>query len=206
MRALILCIAITFSACIQAAEPQTEKPSAVFLDSLFELAFVDVNPQSGITNEYLQDGDTLEEWTAMLSVRQWPEIDLVQDITGPYLNQMQASFVRDAQVFSPPPGTVGTDVVIELYLAPPDKSYLEYNLIRFGKEPGQQGVKMYQFALRGDFDLERAIPFNAQRMGARLEQLGKLRLQAIDSLPSRTLLTRSTANDDSILTNELGEE
>jgi len=186
MRAFILCFAISFSACLQAAEPRTENPSAVFLDSLFELAFVDVNPQSGITNEYLQDGDTLEEWTAMISVRQWPEIDLVRDITGPYLKQMQASFVRDAQVFSPPPGTVGTDLIIELYLAPPDKSYLEYNLIRFGKEPGQHGVKMYQFALRGDFDLERAVPFNAQEMGPRLDQLAKLRLQAINSLPSKT--------------------
>ena len=132
----------------------------------------------------------------MISVRQWPEIDLVRDITGPYLKQMQASFVRDAQVFSPPPGTVGTDLVFELYLAPPDKSYLEYNLIRFGKEPGQRGVKMYQFALRGDFDLKRAVPFNSQKMGPRLDQLAKLRLQAVDSLPHpEHTLTGSATKD-----------
>ncbi len=158
-----------------------------FIGVDYHLAWVDAGEGNrAITNEYLAEGATLEDWETMVAVRKWPNLTEVKQVSGPYLSQINASFVRKAEVYSPPPGTVGTDFVLKCYLAPPDKSYLEYNLIRFGIEPGEKGVKSYQFAVRGPYSLENAIEFNSARLGERLDALTKLRLSVRTNIPSHS--------------------
>lgn len=198
MRFLLAICMFAFATNIGAEEKQIQSSCVEFASNRYELAFVDSGDKSGITNEYLQAGDTLDEWSSMIAVRQWPEIDRVSDLSGPYLEQVRARFVRNAQVFSPPPKTVGTDFILELYLAPPDHSYIEYNLIRFGKEPGQRGVKMYQYALRGPFNIENAVEFNTGMMESRFNELVKLQLETVATMPQAESSETSPAIDTQV--------
>ncbi|QDU25930.1 hypothetical protein ETAA8_10020 [Anatilimnocola aggregata] len=57
------------------ASSAAEPASLEFRDETFELAFVNVNRQGNfneIINEYIPEGEGLEEWSSMLSVRKYP--------------------------------------------------------------------------------------------------------------------------------------
>lgn len=182
----LVAFSMTFSVGIaQQGQETFEFPSVVFTDVEYKLAWVDSGDGSrSRTNEYLKEGETLEDWSAMVAVRHWPHLHQVREITKPYLDQIRHLFVQDAQVYASESNREETGVVIECYLAPPDKSYLEYNLIRFCTEPGDSGVKSYQFAVRGHYNLPAANEFNQERLAERLEALSKLKLKAYSKMPA----------------------
>lgn len=182
-------IAITcwLSLAMGIAAPGNEtpvQPAAVFCDVEYELAWIDTGEgDRSRTNEYLREGESLEQWSSMMAVRQWPHRNQVRDVTKPYLDPIRHLFVRDAKVFAPDSGGDDKGLVVELYLAPSDKSYLEYNLIRFCTEPGEQGVKSYQFAARGPYDLPLAQQQNQRLLAQRLDALSKLTLKMHLTMP-----------------------
>ncbi len=130
MRALIVWLLVLTCGLAQGAEPN-DAPSGEFVVTRYRLAFVHVGDGGEITNEYVPHDETLENWSTLIAVRVWPNATEVAEISGPYLRTLQPLMVRDGQVFEPPGSAPGKDVLVELYLAPDDKSYLEYNLIRF---------------------------------------------------------------------------
>jgi hypothetical protein len=177
MRALSLMCCFAFMSIARGEEPMNRTDDA-FSVTNYKLAFVQVGQQSEVVNEYVPHGETLENWTTMIAVRQWPKAKALKEIVGPYVRNLQPLYVRDAQVFRPENAKNGNDVVFEFYLAPQDKSYLEYNLIRFVVEEESEGVKSYQFAVRGDYDLDAAVKFNSTRLKARLDTIAGLTLGA----------------------------
>jgi hypothetical protein len=144
----------------------------------YKLAFVNVDKFGAITNEYVPKGQTLENWKTLIGVRVWPKIEELKEVTGPYLQQLEPVMVREAKVYEPEGSKPGTDVVFELYLAPADKSYLEYNLIRFVKESGTPGVKSYQFAERRAYDVDAAVKIYEERRETWLGAIAGLVLTA----------------------------
>lgn len=177
MRLLCLLGCVVFSALAHAEDPTDEKCKA-FSVTGYRLAFVHVGKQGEVVNEYVPRGENLENWTKMIAVREWPNAKELKEVVGPYVRKLQPLYVRDAQVFRPEGGEVGEDLVFEFYLAPPDKSYLEYNLIRFVLEEGAEGVKSYQFAVRGEYNLEAAVKFNEPRLKSRLDTIAALTLES----------------------------
>jgi hypothetical protein len=149
-----------------------------FVVTKYDLAFVNVAPGGEITNEYVPEGETLERWTTLIGVRVWPKAEELGEIVGPYVRALEPVMVREASAYETPGSEPGTDVVFELYLAPADRSYLEYNLIRFTQEEGTDGVKSYQFAIKGAFDLDAAVKEHSSRLESRLEVIGGLELEA----------------------------
>lgn len=135
------------------------------------------------TNEYLRAGQSLEQWSSMLAVRQWQNRNHVREVTKPYLDTIRHLFVEEAKVYAPDSDRDEKGIVIECYLAPTDKSYLEYNLLRFCTEPGEQGVKAYQFAARGSYDLPLAKQYNQKLLAERLTALAKLSLKVHPNMP-----------------------
>lgn len=149
-----------------------------FVVTKYDLAFVNVAPGGEITNEYVPEGETLEKWTTLIGVRVWPKAEELGEIVGPYIRALEPVMVRESAAYETPGSEPGTDVVFELYLAPADRSYLEYNLIRFTQEDGTDGVKSYQFAIKGPFNLEGAERENREKLESRLEVIGGLELEA----------------------------
>lgn len=149
-----------------------------FVVTGYRLAFVHVDESGAITNEYVPRGQTLENWSTLIGVRVWPQAKEVAEIAGPYVRSLEPLMVRDSRALEPAGSEPGTDVVFELYLAPADKAYLEYNLIRFVREPGTPGVKSYQFAARSEYKLDAAVTEYDQRRAAWLAAISGLQLTA----------------------------
>lgn len=176
MRLLYILGCFAFSVLAYAEDPIEEKTDS-FTVTGYRLAFVHVGKQGEVVNEYVPRGENLENWKKMIAVREWPHAKELKEIVGPYVRKLQPLYARDAQVFRPEGAEVGEDIVFEFYLAPPDKSYLEYNLIRFVLEEESEGVKSYQFAVRGEYNLDAALKFNEPRLKSRLDTIAGLTLE-----------------------------
>lgn len=183
-----LCLLLACQLTAVAADPAADS----FQVTNYKLAFVNVGPEGAVTNEYVPRGETLETWTSLIGVRQWPQTEKLADITGPYVRALQPLLVREAKIYEPEGEAEGTNVIFELYLAPADKSYLEYNLIRFAREEGTEGIKSYQYALKGEYNVEAAVAANAPQLKSRLEVLRGLKLETFQELDEST--TEGTAD------------
>lgn len=105
---------------------------------------VDKGVSGTITNEYVPNGETIDSWTTLLAVRYWPKINKVGDATGPWVKMIHPLLCRNLGVFA----RNDNDVLLEAWLAAPNRSYIEIDLHRFVAEPGTGGVKAYQYALK----------------------------------------------------------
>ncbi len=161
------------------SDEESEVATVSFLDQEYRLAFQS-ETEGLFTNEYLLEGESLEQWTSMIAVRKFSNISEVKAITGPYLEQLKPLMVRDAEVYARDGDRERSDVVLEVYLAPADHSYLEYNLLRFVEEEGEDGVKFYQFAIRTDFDVDAAVESNTTELEARINALGDLQVAIVE--------------------------
>lgn len=112
----------------------------------YHLAWVDVSKDGAITNEYVPMGETIDAWTTLLGVRYWPNAKRVADAVNPWIKMIHPLLVRKAEIYGVTDSKNRDDIVIEAWLAAPDRSYIEINLHRFVIEPGADGVKAYQFA------------------------------------------------------------
>ena len=177
MRCISLIVCLVAVTLARGDEP-IDRAGEAFSVTNYKLTFVNVGKQGEVVNEYVPRGETLEKWTTMIAVREWPKAKELKEIVGPYLRKLQPSYVRDAQVFRSKDAKNGNDMVFEFYLAPADKAYLEYNLIRFALEDESEGVKSYQFAVRGEYDVDAAVKFNMPRLKARLDTIAGLSLEA----------------------------
>lgn len=182
------CLLLACQLTAVAAEPAADS----FQVTNYKLAFVNVGPEGAVTNEYVPRGETLETWTSLIGVRQWPQTEKLADITGPYVRALQPLLVREAKIYEPEGEAEGTNVIFELYLAPADKSYLEYNLIRFAREEGTEGIKSYQYALKGEYNVEAAVAANAPKLKSRLEVLRSLKLETFQEMNESTTPTATT--------------
>ncbi len=102
-----------------------------------------------VTNEYVELGQTLENWQHMLAYRQYPGYTKPATIINAYFRQIKptetpAIYRKDES---------GNDMIFVFLMEAPDKSYMEFNIHRFTLESGM--VRSYQFAarnLRRDYD------------------------------------------------------
>ena len=176
--AVVLMVLVTPMAI---AGNNSEAPSINFEGSRYQLAFTNVT-DNFVMNEYLLDGESLDDWSSMVAVMQFVNSDDVNDVLGPYLNRLRPLLISEARSSAPSQDPHSSDVILEAYLAPPDRSYLEYNLIRFVEEVGTDGVKAYQFAIRGEFDFDAASRANSGAITDRLLELGDLQIATSEEM------------------------
>jgi hypothetical protein len=139
----------------------------------YRLAFVDVANDGAVTNEYLKHGESLESWTTLLAVRRWPRSTGANETAQAWLKTVQPLLSRKARIYQRQ--TAGdTDVIVEAWLAAPDKSYIEANLHRFVTDE-HGGVRAYQFAERIAMTGGRGDPSTfLKRRRDRFDELGTL--------------------------------
>ena len=120
--------------------------SFYFSGAFYVLATVDVAKDGTITNEYVPQGQTIENWTTLIGVRYWPNMSKVTKAADGWVAVIRNVLVQNAQSYAAP--GVKDDIIVEAWLGAPDKSYFEIDLHRFVREHGLTGVKGYQYALR----------------------------------------------------------
>lgn len=152
-----------------------ELPSVTFSGVKYVLASVDVAKDGTITNEYVPVGESIESWTTLIAARYWPKVTKIDKATNAWVGMIRPLLVRDAVAYAA--DGKKNDMVLEAWLAAPDKSYVEANLHRFVIEEGAVGVKAYQFAEKIVMSGGKGDPtrFVKQR-DSRFVELGKLKL------------------------------
>ncbi len=144
-------------------------PSVTFEGVSYFLAWRDISDEGNITVEYLKPGETLENWTTLIGVRQWPSVESLSDIVPPYLEERKPLFVARSEIYFPEDRK--NDIVIEMFLGAPHLPYVEYNLHRFVMEEGTPGVKAYQFAQRIPLTEDLDLSETQKHLETRLNQL-----------------------------------
>ena len=95
-----------------------------------------------ITQEYITEGDTLDQWKTILVYRIYPGIDNIDEVINQYFSQ-----IRPAQ----PPNVYKNeedenDQTFVFLVAAPERAYIEYVIHRFLMINDE--VRSYQFAAR----------------------------------------------------------
>ncbi len=130
MRALI--VVLCLSLCSQ--NGFAENPAETFSLSNYKLAYAEVNKTGHTVNEYVPRGETLENWTSLIAVRKWPNETNLETVIGYYMQN-----IKDFKVEEPTPLSVKgkskkNEQIFEVFLAPPNKSHLEYSVVRFVRD------------------------------------------------------------------------
>jgi hypothetical protein len=100
----------------------------------------------------------------------------VGDATGPWVKMIHPLLCRNLGVFA----RNDNDVLLEAWLAAPNRSYIEIDLHRFVVEPGTDGVKGYQFAQKILMTGGAGNPTSYMKSrGTLFTEIGKLRLTAV---------------------------
>ncbi|WP_126452497.1 hypothetical protein [Sulfuriflexus mobilis] len=136
MNKILGLIVLLMASLVQAAPLQDVQ----FDDIAFKHAWE--NKESIITNEYVEEGQTLDNWQHLLAYRQYPGHDEPAEVIRQYLTQIKptqkpAVYKRDES---------SKDIILVFLVEADDKSHLEFNIHRFVAEDGI--VRSYQFAAR----------------------------------------------------------
>lgn len=178
-----LCLAgvLAFSSMGLASEPTDP-----FVLPNYVLAFVDVAENGTITNEYVSRGETLEDWKSLIAVRVWPNIDDMREAVGGYYHHIQDWCVETPAVRGIMTKSGQQEVILEAFLAPQDKSYLEYTRMRFMFNAKSREVTSYQFSRRIPYDLTMIKKIKAQPPQTRFDQLAGTTFDIRTNAPTQT--------------------
>lgn len=200
----VLCSVFCLVACLF-GNAKASDPTIDFAGRTYNLAFVGGTPGFPV-NEYLVEGETVEDWSSMVSVRHFPNFDSAEQYVKLYVEKLQPHLVCEAVVHAPEDASSNNDLTVEAYLAPANRAYIEYNLFRFVVEPGVKGLKAYQFAIRGEYNLEAAQSANEEALKGRLEELQQIKVDAIDIQKTNGAVSDDPITDDDEDTEEDSED
>lgn len=98
------------------------------------------NNGSVITNEYIPEDQSLDNWQRMLTHRKYPGNKIPADVVRQYLTKIKPT--QKPAVYE----KGEHNIILVFLIEPSDKSYVEFNIHRFVKE--NNIVQSYQFATR----------------------------------------------------------
>ena len=174
MKSLWLPVALALCCSAFGGEPASIK----FDSSTYRLASVSVGADGTVTNEYLKEGETLESWTSMLSIRHLPIAESINHAINPWLQSIRTQLAKKWSASKTPGSDNQTDVIIEAWLNTGTLN-VEANLHRFVAEPGTAGVKSYRFVQRFDANDPGAKEAYAAKKYGRTEELGRLSVELV---------------------------
>ncbi|MGD9632512.1 MAG: hypothetical protein AB7G28_05330 [Pirellulales bacterium] len=145
----VVVVAIAFAAPFAiAAEPtvaSTAPPKTVTIDGqTLDLAWQGGTEDAPIY-EYIPQGETLEHWTHLASIREYHSIDDAKSLAEGTVQAVKQDYpgAPTQLVENPNNG----DVMIDFLVGPPDGSFVEYNIFQYSKRPAG-GTVAQQYALR----------------------------------------------------------
>lgn len=101
---------------------------------------------NGSLAEYCRAGETVENWTTLIAVRDFPGLSDPSTAAAELAKALQKSnplarfqlLVKEDE----------SEAMIDFITWPKDASYAEFNIFRYRKRPGEPGLISYQFAYR----------------------------------------------------------
>ena len=120
-----------------------EKKSIEYEGETYFLAHADATADQAL-EEYLREGETLENWTKMVSVRAFRSFDDPKEIVRLFVAALKKQHPDAPYEAARIPET--REIMLEFVTWPPDGSYAEINVWKFRKVSA--GVVAFQFALR----------------------------------------------------------
>jgi hypothetical protein len=150
----LLSLVSAMSSAHAKAPKSVAPPEYVKFDGLqLNLAWQSENPELPVA-EFIPEGETLEKWTHLASIRQFPEQDDPQALAKTTVEGVAEQYPgAPTNLVNDPKGS---DAVIEFVVSPPDDSFAEYNLFKYAKDPAG-GVVAEQYALRGYGDRQKFL-------------------------------------------------
>jgi hypothetical protein len=141
---LLLSARAAFAA--DALTPDSPLPTLTFNGTKYTLANVDAK-DTFILNEYTPAGQTLGNWTQLISVGAWPKGQKPIETVSALLKAAKPYLVANPQVVGSN-GTESTDLGV--VLVQNDTQHASYTLEvqRHAIEPGSPGVKWYRYSMR----------------------------------------------------------
>ena len=95
--------------------------------------------------EFIPEGEKLERWTRLASIREYPTHADVKALAGELLRTLKRRHPDAPSSIIENPST--GEVIVDFLVWPPDRAFTEFNLFRYGKRDGG-GVVAQQYALR----------------------------------------------------------
>ncbi len=147
------------------------EPTEPFALPNYVLAFTDVAENGTITNEYVPRGESLESWKSLIAVRVWPNVGDMREAVGGYYQPIKDWCVEKPDIHAIKTPTGEPQLILEAFLAPEDKSYLEYTRMRFMVDAKSRKTTSYQFSRRLPYDLKLIEKIKAESPQKRFDQL-----------------------------------
>ena len=140
---------ISLAAAVSPVQAKAPQEAAVpkyvkFAGKQLNLAWQSENPELPVA-EFIPEGETLEKWTHLASIRRFPEIGDAQGLAKMTVEQVAEQYPGAPTNIQNDPK--GNDAVIEFVVNAPDDSFAEYNLFKYAKD-ADGGVIAEQYALR----------------------------------------------------------
>ena len=95
--------------------------------------------------EFIPEGESLERWTRLASIREYPTHADVKPFAGELLRALKRSYPDAPSSILENPTT--GEVMVDFIVWPQDRAFTEFNLFRYRKREGG-GVVAQQYALR----------------------------------------------------------
>lgn len=157
--ALLLSAALcTFAAPSRAAEAIV---SVQFDGESYPSQFASAVPGMKLV-EYVRADETVDNWTKLLAVREWPEHREPAAAAAELARRLnEANPLARHRLLTKEDGQ---EALIDFLTWPEDGGYMEFNIFRYVKQPGSAGLVSYQFAYRfSDTSPESMDAFQQQR-------------------------------------------
>jgi hypothetical protein len=95
--------------------------------------------------EYLPDGEKLDSWTTLASIREYPDLNDPKAVVTNLVRMLRQNHPRARSAVQENPRT--GEVVVDFVTWPPDESFVEFNVWKYRRaEAG--GLVAHQYALR----------------------------------------------------------
>jgi hypothetical protein len=136
--------AITVALAAITAAPAPDR-TITFDDVTYTRQFLGDMKPGGLA-EYVRDGETVDNWTTLVAVRNFPKLDDPGRAAAELVKTLKASnplarfqlLVKEDE----------SEAMVDFITWPQDGSYAEFNVFRYLKRPGYAGLIAYQFAYR----------------------------------------------------------
>jgi hypothetical protein len=95
--------------------------------------------------EYVPTGETLESWTKLASIREYPRLDDPRAVAANLVRALrqQNPAAQSAMIENPATG----EVIVDFVTWPADRAFVEFNVFKYARKPGG-GLVAQQYALR----------------------------------------------------------
>lgn len=125
--------------------------------------------------EYLPEGETLEQWKHLASIREWDAIDDAKELAANTEKTVKESYPGAPTQLIENPET--GDTILDFIVGPEDGSFAEYNVFKYSQRDGG-GVVAEQYALRA---------YGKQDIEAFLKKLPEVRSRVLDEMAATGL-------------------